>query len=112
MLVGTNVILDHEPCLGLRETSEMSPDSRGFNRYRVYTIIRNDKEVEFVEDLGLSKYTKIDGFIIPGGYKEDKGGVIVHNVGELRKIADQIYDKGFYWDKKELAQDNNIREKY
>ena len=111
LLRATDFVLDHEPCLGLREVPRQSPDSSGVHRYRIITVIRNDEEVEFEQDLGLSEKFKSDGFIIPGGFKEKKGGVIVHNVGELQKIADQLNGRKL-WNKQELTRNNNIREKY
>lgn len=109
LLRGTTYVLDSEPCLGLAEIARQSPDSSGLHRYRIITVIRNDQEVEFEQDLGLSANYGTDPFIIPGGFRRGKGGVIVHNVGELRNIADQITGRKF-WDKRELARNNHIRE--
>ena len=109
LFYGTNFVLENEPCLGLAELS--LPALEGSHRYQVITVIRDDKEVEFRQDLGLSEKFKVDQFIIPGGVREGKGGVIVHTVGELRNIADQLRDKKL-WDKRELVQNNDIREKY
>ena len=111
LLYGTTYVLDHEPCFGLMETIRQSPDSSGFHRYQIIKVIRDDKVVEFEQDLGLSSEIRADPFLIPGGIKEGNKGEILHNVGELRKIAEQLKGKKL-WDKKELAQNNQIREKY
>ena len=111
LLYGTNFVLDTEPCFGLAEIIRQPPDSRGLHRYQIIKVLRDDKLVEFEQDLGLSSKIKVDQFLIPGGVSTGKGGEILHNVGELIEIADQL--KGTkLWDKKELAQNNDIREKY
>ncbi len=111
LLYGTTFVLDDEPCLSLKEISRQSPDSKGFHRYQIIQVLRDDKIVEFERDLGLSSNIKVDQFRIPGGYTRGNGGVIVHNVGELIDIAAQLKDTKL-WDKRELAQNNDIREKY
>lgn len=108
---GTNYVLDDEPCFSLSEIVRQSPDSKGLHRYQVIQVLRDDRIVEFERDLGLSKNYKKDPFIIPGGVRTKKGGEILHNVGELIDIADQVNDIKL-WDKKDLAQNNSIREKY
>ena len=110
LLCGTTYVLDNEPCFELAEIARQSPGSKGFHRYRVIKVIRDDKVAVFEQDLGLSSKFKTDPFIIIGGVKEGKKGVILHNVGELSDIADQI--QGLRVDKKELAQNNSIREKF
>jgi len=104
--LGTNCVSDTEPCLGVAELNRQTPN--GLHRYRIITVIRNDKEVALELDLGLSKTFKVDQFNIPGGSREGKGGFICHNVGELINIADQLNGVQL-WDKKELSKNNNIR---
>lgn len=111
LLYGTTFVRDNEPCLMLKEIARQSPNSKGFHRYQIIKVLRDDKIVEFEQDLGLSKNIRVDPFIIPGGVETKRGGEILHNVGELRDIAEQVRNTKF-WDKKELAQNNDIREKY
>jgi len=106
--LGTNSVSEYEPCLGLAEINRQAPDNSGLHRYRIITVIREDKEVICEQDLGLSKDFTVDQFNIPGGAREGKGGFICHNVGELVKIAEQFSGIKL-WDKRELAKDNNIR---
>ena len=106
---GTNWVTADEPCLGLQESNLQSPDSRGFHRYQIIYVMRGDKPAEYKKDLGLK--TKADQFNILGGAKDEITGrfYIEHTVGELRDIANQRRGNDLF-DKRELAQVNNIKE--
>lgn len=110
ILVGTNFVLADEPCLGLAELNKQAPDFRGFHRYQIISVIRNDKRIDYREDLGLASNFKADQFVIPGGVENERGGVIVETVGSLKDIAEQVRTIRL-WDKKELVGNNNIRER-
>ena len=97
--IGTNYILDDEPCFGLREENFQSPT--GWRRYRIYLVVRNDKLAKYQEDMGAAKDFKHDQIRIPGGVIDGKKIYIEHTVNELRAIADQMKLTSF--DKKELV---------
>lgn len=80
-----------EPCFGLAEMNLQGPSYRGFHRYQIVYVIRADHLAEHREDLGLAARFHADQFRIPGGVVSDLGRYeIVHTVGELRDIADQL----------------------
>lgn len=116
ILYGTTWIQEEEPCLGLYEISLQSPGSRGFHRYQIIIVLRDDKEVEYREDLGLSKnWIGTDQFRIPGGAKVDGKFYIEESVGSLRSIANYLRSHklseimGF--SKEEMVEVDRIREK-
>jgi hypothetical protein len=90
--LATIVVSDDEPCVGLYELDYQSPGSRGFHRYQILLVIRDDRQAEAWIDLGLTSNFKADQIRIPGGIRNDITGRfdIVHTVGELRDIADTI----------------------
>ncbi len=102
---GTNYVLDDEPCIGLYEMEEQAPDSKGFHRYQIIHVMRNDELAEYRKDLGLAKKFKHDSIRIPGGARMKGVFYIEHTVGELRDIADAVRNKPAF-DKRELAQIN------
>ena len=107
----TMVVSNDEPCLGLYELDFQSPNSKGFHRYQIIQVMRNDKKSEAWFDLGLSKLFKHDPIRIPGGAQDDNGRFwIEHTVGELRDIADYIRDRPSF-DKVELVCANSGAER-
>ena len=113
MLVGTNYVLKDEPCLGLYELNYQAPDNSGFHRYQIILVTRNDRPAEYRKDLGLAKKFKgVDQLRIPGGVIDKASGRmhIVHTVGELIDIADNLRFQKSIFDKRELAKVNRIRE--
>lgn len=107
LLMGTSYVDLDEPCLGLYELNLQSPESKGFHRYQIIIVMRDDKPAEFRLDLGLSKKFKHDEIRIPGGAQDEQSGCfyIEHIVAELRDIADWIRERPAF-DKRELAQIN------
>jgi hypothetical protein len=81
-----------EPCFTLAEVNLQSPGSRGWRRYQVVYVVRNDRLAEHQIDLGPAKKFKADQFRIPGGVQDKKTGhvEIVHTVGELQDMADYM----------------------
>jgi len=69
-----------EPCYWLGESYKQSPGSKGFHRYQVIHVIRNDRLAEYVTDMGPAHmYKGIPQFNqIVAGY---------HTVGECMDIA-------------------------
>lgn len=107
--LGTDWISDDEPCLGLYEMHLQSPGNRGWHRYQIIMVIREDKPAECRIDMGeVKKFKGIAPLRIPGGFVEDGKIYIEETVGRLRLIADQERGSGF--DKREIAQVNRIRE--
>lgn len=116
ILYGTIWIWEDEPCLGLYELNLQSPGSRGFHRYQIIRVIRDDKEAEYREDLGLaSNWVGTDQFRIPGGAYENGKFYIEETVGSLRDIANYLRSHklseivGF--SKEEMVKLDHIREK-
>lgn len=108
---GTRFVTEDEPCLGLYEMNLQSPGSRGFHRYQIIYVMRDDKPAEYRKDLGLAKDFRADQLRILGGAKDETTGRfwIEHTVGELKEIADMRRGNDLF-DKKELAQTNKIKE--
>jgi len=109
ILFGTHYIDKDEPCLGLYEMNLQSPGSKGFHRYQIIYVMRDDKPTEYRKDMGLSKWFKHDQFRIPGGAFDNGRYWIEHTVAELMEIADQLRFKPSF-DKRELVQCDNIKE--
>jgi len=111
LLYGTTWIVEDEPCMGLYEINEQSPNSRGFHRYQIIYVMRGDKPAQYRKDMGLAKNFKANQLRVPGGARDDITGKfhIEHTVGELRTIADQRRGISLF-DKRELFQINNIKE--
>lgn len=89
----TNSINLDEPCYMLAEVHKQSPDYRGFHRYQIIVVVRNDRLYEMRRDLGLAiKFYGVDQFRIPGGVRDSVSGrfYIEHTVGELLEIADKM----------------------
>lgn len=97
--IGTNYILNDEPCFNLSELNLMSP--MGWRRYRIYMVMRDDKLAKYQEDMGDAKDFKHDQIRIPGGVIDGEKIYIEHTVNELREIADQLKLTSF--DKRELV---------
>lgn len=109
LVVGTNLVLDNEPCLALTETHIQSPGSKGFRRYQIIRVIRSDRVAEFRKDLGPAKKFKgVEQIAIPGGVIDGKKIYIEHTVAELKDIADTIRGRPPF-DKREIAKTNKIR---
>ena len=104
--LGTSYILDNEPCFNLSELNFTYLKGNP-HRYRVYIVVRNDKLVKYMEDMGAA--IKCDQFRIPGGVKQNGHIYIEHTVQELRDMADKLrVSKGF--DKLELVGVDKINE--
>ena len=91
--LATPVISLDEPCFLLIEEHMQSPNAKGFHRYQIVTVVRNDELVEWHHDMGDAKrFKNIDQFRIPGGVRDEqtKRLYIEHTVGELQEIADQL----------------------
>jgi len=110
LLHGTTYVTEDEPCLGLYEMNLQSPGSRGFHRYQIIQVIRNDEVVEHRWDMGLAKKFKgKDQLRILGGAKVDGKIYIEETVGTLRDIANHLRRNPTF-DKRELTQLNKIKE--
>jgi len=100
---GTDYILNDEPCFNLSEVNLQSPMSRGWHRYRILTVVRGDKLVDYWDDMGLAKAFKEEEIRVLGGAEGGNGRIhIMHTVGELIDIANHVKVFGQV-DKKELA---------
>ena len=93
LTLATPVISLDEPCFLLIEEHMQSPGSKGFHRYQIVTVVRNDELVEWHHDMGpATKFKNIDQFRIPGGVRDERTRriYIEHTVGELQEIANQL----------------------
>ena len=95
IMPATQAVNMDEPCFGLVERILQSPGFRGFRRYRLIFVIRNDAVAEFRQDLGPAKKFKALEFYIPGGVIQEQTGriEIEHRVGELVEIAENLHIK-------------------
>ena len=76
-------IFGNEKAIALYEVDLQSPGSRGFHRYQIIHVPRNDVVCEWRKDMGLSKnYKGISQLRIPS-YME-------HTVDELKAIANEL----------------------
>ena len=80
-LFASGIIHPDEPCWMLAEADEKG------RRIRHYKVIRADRIVEMVEDIGEAGGKP---FAIPGGVRTSRSYQIVHTVGELVDIADEL----------------------
>lgn len=98
IIIGTNAVGLDEPCWGLHEFNERTPDSRGIHRYQVFKVLRDGKLVEFRRDLGPAEKFKITQEIVaPGGiplafdaHGRMTRGEAVETVGRLIDAADDV----------------------
>jgi hypothetical protein len=109
--IGTNFVTDDDPCLLLEELNLQSPDSKGFHRYQILTVMRNDKPVQFKTDLGKAEGFTADQIIILGGVKDEVTGkfYIEETVGRLKNYANRYRNKSPI-DKDELPRRDIIKE--
>ncbi len=111
MIAGTTYLLKNEPCAGVYELNYQSPNSKGFHRYQIVLVVRDDKLAEYRKDLGNSKKFKgVDQFRIPGGMMSSGKFKIVHTVDELLGIAQELRHGKNLFDKLELVGTNKIKE--
>ena len=93
LTLATPVISPDEPAFLLVEEYLQSPGSKGFHRYQIVTVVRNDELVEWRHDMGPARrFKNIDQFRIPGGVRDDRTRriYIEHTVGELQEIANML----------------------
>lgn len=89
--LGTDHVLGYEPCYGLYELNLQSPGSKGFHRYQIVIVARNDKLYEFRRDMGLASSHSSIQFRIPGAIENERGQAeILHNVSEMQDLADMM----------------------
>ena len=100
LLSGTQFVLADEPCYRLAEVNLQSPNSRGFHRYQLIWVVRDDQLTEYVEDMGLSKNIAADPVIIMGCADE--------TVARMKHMADQIRWQPPF-DKRELAACDKVK---
>jgi len=82
-------VMDDEPAFRLSEMNLQSPGSRGWRRYQVIDVVRNDQLAEYREDLGPAWLYAAHQFNWIGGVvDEDTGKIqIFETVGRLREYA-------------------------
>ena len=108
--IGTHYVVKNEPCMGLYEINEQSPGNKGFHRYQIVHVVRNDKPAEYRKSLGpISQFKGVDQLRIPGGVADGNKFQILHTVGELMNIADELRGDCPF-DKKELAGVHRIKD--
>ncbi len=84
--------MNGEPCWSLSEVNLQSPGSKGWHRYRIMYVVRNDRLAEYREDLGpVTLYKGVEQFRIPGGVQVGGTMEILHTVEELVDIANFLH---------------------
>ena len=78
-----NTIEGSEKAIGLFELHMQSPDSSGYHRYQIITVVRDGQIAEFRTDMGLAKnYKGVNQLRIPS--------LLEHTVDELKGFADDL----------------------
>ena len=91
LLAGATWISPDEPCFLLVEVVLKTPDEHDYHRYQLVYVVRDDSLAEYRADLGPAWGFANDQFRIPGGSVNDDGRIeIVHTVGELQDIAEEL----------------------
>jgi hypothetical protein len=105
----TGRVRNDEPCFMLAELHLQSPGYKGFHRYQLLTVVRDDRLVEFRRDLGPAlKFQGVDQFRVPGGVHLPNGKLAVeHTVGELIEIANEMRSRAPMW--KQLPRTDLVR---
>jgi hypothetical protein len=90
LLAETLAVREDEPCFLLVEANLQSPGNRGWHRYQVLTVVRDDRLAQAHIDLGPRERFTAPPFRVLGGVQDETTGrlTIEHTVGELRDIAD------------------------
>ena len=72
-----------EPAFNLTEVNLQAPDSKGWRRYQIISVLRDDRLAEYREDLGPRDSFTAAAFRIPGGVWDARTRRIevVHSVG-------------------------------
>lgn len=91
----TSSVLADDPCYGLYELNLQSPGSRGFHRYQIIVVPRDDKLYEYRRDMGLAKNFTAIQFRIPGAVRDEDTGRVefLHTVAELMEMAEQLREE-------------------
>ena len=92
LIAATNAVSMDEWAYSLKEVNEQSPNSKGWRRYMLIRVMRDDTLAEFRRDLGPARRFKADQFVIPGGVVDETTGrfELLHTVGELYDIAEHL----------------------
>ena len=109
IIVGATSLSPDEPCFGLCEMNLQAPDNKGFRRYQIIYVVRNDRVAEFRRDLGPAGDFKADQFRIPGGIIDPVTKKIYteETVGRLTEIAEQLRERVTDW--KGITEQDLIR---
>lgn len=95
LIAATNAVSMDEKAFHLSEVHLQSPGSRGWRRYQIIYVNRDDRLTEFRRDLGPAQnFQHAEQFRIPGGVVDPQTGryELLHTVGELVDIADFLRD--------------------
>lgn len=84
-----------EYALGLSETNQVRPDSRGVERVQTITVVRSDQPAIYKKSLGPRDQFRADEFNIPSGVPDETTGrwFLNHTVGELQDLADAMREQ-------------------
>lgn len=83
-LTSTLFVHPDEKAYALVEVDLQSPTYKGFHRYQLIIVNREDRMAEFRRDLGLAENFNARQFRVPSLW--------LHTVGELQDIADDLRD--------------------
>lgn len=98
IVIPTTLIGMDEPAYGLAELIQMHPvNGKGWHRYQVIKVIRNDRVLEYRRDMGKATRFAAPEFRVLGGVADPITGRLesCHTVGELVDIAD-AQREGFF----------------
>ena len=83
LTIVTTTVRGDEKAWGLFEIHEQSPNHKGFHRYQIIQVMRDDKVAEWRKDMGLAKNFKKARQIRIPSFNE-------HTVDELMALADNL----------------------
>lgn len=90
----TTWIDNDEGAYGLLELNIQSEGSRGWHRFQIIRVTRDDQFAVWFKDMGSREFFDADQLRIASGYPVRSGGEIhyrsVDTVGELRDMANQL----------------------
>jgi len=92
LLPATLEVSYDEPAFNLSELVQPTPVGEP-RRFQIILVIRNDALAEYRIDLGHASNFTTPEFRIPGGVVDEFNGrgEILHTVGELKDIADEMH---------------------
>lgn len=87
----TQTVVDDEPCFYLAELCLPTQNGKGFKRYQILRIVRDDRLVTAYVLLGPARRFRADQFTMLGGVVDEGGrGHADHTVAEMQEWANEL----------------------